>query len=102
MADRGDTHYRVGTLNRWFAGSSLLLLVTALWMVIDDWNRPWKGCQREFKSMEVARARAQLETPEARAVLAEEERLRGELAGAERGLAAQKTALDQAQQELRD
>ena len=33
MADRGDTHYRVGTLNRWFAGSSLFLLVVTRWRV---------------------------------------------------------------------
>ena len=47
MADRGDTHYHVRSLNRWFAGSSLLLLVSAFWMVIDDWARPWKTYQRD-------------------------------------------------------
>jgi hypothetical protein len=79
MADRGDTHYHVRSLNAWFALSSLLLLVSALWMVIDDWKRPWKGYQRRFKPIEVARAEAQLETPEAQAVVAEETRLEGDL-----------------------
>ena len=102
MADRGDTHYRVGKLNAWFAGSSLFLLVATFWMVIDDWDRPWKGYQREFRDMEVARARAQLETPESKAVLAEEERLRGELVQAQAALAAKQDALDTARQELRN
>ena len=45
MADRGDTHYHVPTLNNWFLISSLLL-VSIAWMVIDDWNAPWKNYQR--------------------------------------------------------
>src|SRR5262245_14638510 len=102
MADRGDTHYRVGTLNRWFAGSSLFLLAATLWMVLDDWSRQWKGYQREFKAIEVARAKAQLDAPEAKAVVAEEERLRGELQRAEEDLARRRAELDTAEQELRD
>ena len=34
MADRGDTHYRVGKLNLWFAGSSLFLLLNMMSMPI--------------------------------------------------------------------
>ena len=41
MADRGDTHYRVGTLNVWFAVSSVLLLISSVWMMVDDWNAPY-------------------------------------------------------------
>src|SRR6185503_8059715 len=102
MADRGDTHYRVGTLNRWFAVSSLFLLVATLWMVLDDWSRPWKGYQRQFKRIEVARAEAQLDSPEAKATVAEEERLRGELVKAQEHLASRKDELDKAEKELRD
>jgi cbb3-type cytochrome oxidase cytochrome c subunit len=102
MADRGDTHYRVGKLNLWFAGSSLFLLVASFWMVIDDWNRPWKAHQREFKAMEIARAHAQLEAPEAKAVLAEEERLRAGLERAQAGFMSRKEALEEAEKELRD
>jgi len=102
MADRGDTHYRVGKLNAWFAGSSLFLLAATFWMVISDWNRPWKGYQREFKDIEVARARAQLDAPDAKATIAEEERLKGELAKAEAALAGHKADLDAAQEELRN
>src|SRR5262245_29049816 len=102
MADRGDTHYRVGKLNAWFAGSSLFLLATTLWMVIDDWSRPWKGYQREFRAIDAARAEAQLGTPEAKAVVAEEEQRRSELAEAERRLAGHASELDKAETELRN
>src|SRR5688572_30433615 len=102
MADRGDTHYRVGSLNRWFVGSSLILLVSTLWMVLDDWYRPWKGYQREFRAMEVARAKAQMDSPEAQAIVAEEARLKAALAKAEQDLESQHTALETANKELLD
>ncbi len=102
MADRGDTHYRVGKLNAWFVGASLFLLVATFWMVIDDWSRPWKGYQRGFRELEVARAQAQLDSPEAQAVLAEEERARAELERARASLAGKQTELDGAEQELRN
>jgi len=102
MADRGDTHYRVGKLNAWFAGSSLLLLVSTVWMVLDDWSRPWKGYQREFRQIEIQRAEAQLDSPEAKEALAAETRAREDLAAAQQRLAGNKSQLDAAQQELRD
>jgi hypothetical protein len=60
MADRGDTHYKVSNLNRWFLISSVLLLVSSIWMVWDDWAAEWKPYQREFRSIE-AEARHEVE-----------------------------------------
>ena len=100
MADRGDTHYRVPTLNLWFAVSSLALLATAFWMVIDDWDRSWKGYQREFRSIEIERNRAALETPEAQAALAEEARLGEVLAQVEGDLERQQADIDAKEEEL--
>ena len=57
MADRGDTHYKVSTLNQWFLFSSAFLLVATAWMVIDDWNAPWKKYQAEFRQIEEVRTR---------------------------------------------
>src|SRR5262245_53677052 len=102
MADRGDTHYHVRHLNLWFAVSSLALLAATLWMVLDDWSRPWKGYQREFKSIEVTRAEAQLASPEAQAVIAEEAQLKKQLEQAEQHLAGKKTELEQAEKTLLD
>jgi cytochrome c2 len=102
MADRGDTHYHVRTLNRWFAWSSLALLVATFWMVIDDWNRPWKGYQKRFRSIEAERAQAELQSPEAQASIEEEARLSRELAETEAGLASRRGELDAAERELAD
>ena len=69
MADRGDTHYFTPTLNKWFLFSSLLFLVSSLWMMVADWNRPWKRYQREFRAMDLKKVEqnlAALETPAAR------------------------------------
>ena len=61
MADRGDTHYFGPTLHKWFFFSSGLLLLSVVWMVIDDWNAPWKKFQREFRDIDAQLARRQLE-----------------------------------------
>ncbi|MED6334372.1 MAG: cytochrome c [Planctomycetota bacterium] len=61
MADRGDTHYFGPTLHKWFFFSSGLLLLSVVWMVIDDWNAPWKNFQREFRDIDAQLARRQLE-----------------------------------------
>lgn len=79
MADRGDTHYSVSRLNLWFTASSVLLLIASAWMVIDDWNAPWKKYQGEFRTIEVNRAEAQLADAEMQAAEAEERRLQAEL-----------------------
>ncbi len=86
MADRGDTHYHVRTLNSWFLWSSVFLLVTAVWMVIDDYNAPWKEYQREFKEIELARAEAELATEKAQAALASEAELQAEVQRAQSAL----------------
>ncbi len=101
MADRGDTHYRVRTLNLWFAVASLALLVSAVWMVLDDWNRSWKGYQRQFREIEIARAKAELERPQARATLEEEARLKQARVDAETKLSARQDELESALDELR-
>ena len=100
MADRGDTHYRVSRLNTWFALSSALLLVAAFWMVIDDWNRPWKRYQREFRSIEEQRARAELETEKSRAAIEREKELTEALHAKEAELEARRGEIDAAEKEL--
>jgi cytochrome c2 len=66
--------------------SSLAFLVTSLWMMVADWNRPWKDYQREFRVRDLEKVRATLdalETPEAR-----------------QGEAALKTAVDAARADV--
>lgn len=101
MADRGDTHYHVPHLNAWFAISSILLLISAVWMVIDDWNRPWKAYQREFRALEIERGEAELAAAEAQAALAEAERLEGVLAERREDLDRRRDEIVAAEEELR-
>jgi len=101
MADRGDTHYHVPKLNAWFALSSILLLVAAVWMVIDDWDRSWKDYQRDFFELELERAEAALNAPDAQAALATEAELAVELEEAEQALVAKQAEIDELEEELR-
>lgn len=100
MADRGDTHYHVPKLNAWFALSSVILLVSAFWMVIDDWDRSWKGYQKDFAKLEVKRSEADLASPESQAALAEETRLKEELAAVEANLKTHHADIAKAEEKL--
>ena len=51
--------YESEAINWWFFGSSLLLLLSIVWMVWYDWRgfRQWKGYQEEFRRIEAELAR---------------------------------------------
>ena len=55
-----ERYYNILKLNKWFAISSILF--TAFWILTfaDDYNRPWKKYQSEFREMEVQNVRKQL------------------------------------------
>ena len=44
--------YNVDFLNVVFAASSVFLFITTIWMVFDDFDREWKGYQRQFVLLE--------------------------------------------------
>jgi len=100
--EKDDTRfYSAGRLNRWFAASSLLLLVTVLWMVWDDYARPWKDTQREFFGLDAEAGQAALVAEEER--LAQEgtlEELEAELARAEEALSSRAEELEDGQDAL--
>ncbi len=99
MADRGDTHYFTPTLNKWFLFSSLAFLIATVWMMVADWNRPWKRYQREFRAMDLKKVEATLaalETPEARQG---EAALEAAVAKARAEIASRQGDLDKAQAE---
>ncbi len=58
---RPDRHYDFTATNKLFALSSLALLATTAWMVIDDYNKPWKRFQSEFRDRERQTLSAQAE-----------------------------------------
>src|SRR5688572_15070050 len=100
MADRGDTHYHVPNLNKWFAVASVALLITTVWMVIDDWNAPWKRYQREFRRMEVERTEAALAEPAYQEAASAEEALRQDLQEALLAQDRRKADIEKLEEEL--
>ena len=74
MADRGDTHYTVSNLNKWFLFSSVFMLIATVWMVIDDYEAPWKKSPAGVPSeIELERAETELAGETALALVADED-----------------------------
>ena len=61
-----DRHYNFRGMNAVFAWSSIALLVTTLWMVWDDYAKPWKRFQAEFRERERQQLAAEAETEKAK------------------------------------
>jgi cytochrome c2 len=100
MADRGDTHYRTSRLNVWFTLSSVFLLASIVWMVLADWNRPWKGYQRRFRELELAKLEREAEELERSGAVASEEELRAAVEEARSKVDARAAELKPAEEAL--
>ena len=85
-----DRHYDFGRMNKWFAWSSLALLVVTLWMVWDDYSKPWKRFQSEFRDLERQELERQAEEEQQRLDGEEVSRVRGQIAEEERLLEEQR------------
>ena len=101
MADRGDTHYSIPALNKWFLVSSVIILISTVWMVIDDWQRPWKAYQREFRELELARVRAEEQQLSAEGAMQREQELMAQVASAQRSVDQRAGYLAQKSETLR-
>lgn len=56
--------YNIDFLNVVFAASSIVLLITVVWMVWDDFDREWKNYQRRFVRLETEVTQAGLQRAE--------------------------------------
>ena len=98
-----ERYYNVLKLNKWFAISSILF--TAFWILTfaDDYNRPWKKYQSEFRKMEIKNVREKL--TDQQAVLsdnAEYQDLLSELKKREDELQSQSEKVADIEQQLSD
>ena len=59
-----ERHYNISKLNILFAISSLVLLGALVWMVADDYSRPWKGYQKDFRTLEIEKTRIKFDSSE--------------------------------------
>ncbi len=92
----------ISLLNVIFACSSLVLLLSVLWMVWADYSREWKDYQREFVEMERDRAARQEQEALQAINQTELQRIEAELAEAEAALDAEQSALDTLDAEIED
>jgi cbb3-type cytochrome oxidase cytochrome c subunit len=60
-----ETVYQTKALSKWFAIGSIILLVSVVWAAIQDYARPWKEYQRQYKAIAENSARRQIERVEA-------------------------------------
>ena len=62
MINQQERYYNILKLNKWFAISSILF--TLIWVLTfaNDFNRPWKKYQIQFRQMEIEKTRADIAT----------------------------------------
>ena len=80
-AENQDTVYNSKQLSKWFAISSLILLVITVWALLEDYDRPWKSYQRQAKAIAAAVGESRLKQAQASMD-------KSKLAGLEKDLAA--------------
>ncbi len=89
-----DRHYNFRSLNAVFAWSSIALLATTLWMVFDDYAKPWKRLQSEFREREQQMLVAEAEAEKQSLSDNEIRQIREEIAAEETALADRKADLE--------
>jgi len=58
---RGDRLYKIDSLHKWFAISSLLLFIFTVGMVMADYLREWKKYQRDFVRLQIQKTRQDMQ-----------------------------------------
>ena len=92
--------YNVDFLNVVFAASSLFLFFTTIWMVFDDFDREWKGYQRQFVLLEGYVTSLSLQAAQAGIDQEQLQQLNADRAAAEQRLAANGARVDELEGEL--
>lgn len=96
MADRGETAWSMKALHLIFALSSVALLLSLVWLLWADYDRPWKQYQKQFREIETQRIVGSLASIES-AKAGEIARLDAEMAK----LAQEEAAMERENAELR-
>ena len=94
--------YNVDFLNVVFAASSLFLFFTTIWMVFDDFDREWKGYQRQFVLLEGYVTSLSLQAAQAGIDQERLQQLNAERAAAEQELAANGERVAELESQLAD
>ena len=90
-----DRHYDFRRMNVWFAWSSLALLAVTLWMVFQDYAKPWKRHQSEFRELEAAKVYWEAEDERAKLDPADIDAIKAEILKENEELCSQQEAIDE-------
>ena len=102
MADKKSVGhaYNIDFLNVVFAASGLFLFFSSVWMVWDDYDREWKGYQRQFVLLETEVTQAGLAVAESDVDQAEIAQLVSERSQAEQELASNQAEISELEGQL--
>jgi cbb3-type cytochrome oxidase cytochrome c subunit len=89
-----DRHYDFGRMNLAFAVCSLIFLAVTLWMIFEDYAKPWKRLQSEFRGRELALVEAEAESERGRLDAEAVEQMRAEIAAEEELLGGQRAEIE--------
>ena len=99
--DKPDRNYDSRDLNRVFAIGSLVMLVTVVLMMADDYSRQWKDFQRRFHDSEARKTEREIREAERAMTSAETKRLLEDLKKGEAELARHQDRYKKAQESLK-
>src|SRR5215831_19410005 len=94
--------YNVDFLNIVFAASSIFLLLSAVWMIWDDYDRDWKNTQRRFAQLQTDVAKADLQKAQRSLDRSKLGQLQAQLTAAEKNATANQGKIDEIQKKLDD
>ena len=60
MFKNDERYWDINLLNKWFAISSIVFLITMVWTFIDDNDDEFKDYQREFRKLQIEKAEEKL------------------------------------------
>jgi len=95
-----DRFYKKESLIKAFGVLSIVMLVSTLWMVLDDYGREWKGYQAEFMALKKGRAEKALEEAKAQIDPAAVQKAQEAVAAAQTGLKAKESEINRVEKEL--
>src|SRR5688572_30303699 len=92
--------YNVDFLNVVFAASSLVLFISVVWMVWDDFDRDWKNVQRRFQQLETEVTNVSLQQAERSVDRNKLKQLEAQRAAAQSSVEANRQKVDELEEKL--
>ena len=96
---KDERYWDIHLLNKWFAITSLLFVISMVWMFIDDNDDDFKSYQKTFRKMEVETAKEKLENAVSE-VKEEQKQYRKSLERAQTNFESKKEKIEKIQEKI--